>query len=423
MLRTTSCRLLIRRFCTAPSKKPNLNVGTIGHVDHGKTTLTAAITRTTSQGGGGKFVPFEMIDRAPEERRRGITINVAHVGYETKTRCYAHTDCPGHADYVKNMISGASQMDGAVLLVAGDDGPMPQTREHLLLAKQVGVKKIVVFVNKADLVDDEMLELVELETSELLDEFGFDGEKTPYVRGSALKALQGDEEAQKSIWKLLQTMDEHFDLPERDPKAPFSMPVDAAVPVPGRGTVAVGTVKTGRVKKGDAVEVCGFGNIVKSKVTNLQVFKEDVPVVEAGTNVGVLLKGLQKDRLHKGMVVVEPGSVKMSNHFKATVYFMTPGEGGRKFPFRTKYIQSLFIDTWTATFRLDLPEGVDMVMPGESAEVFITTLRNWPIIEGNRLTIRENPNTVATGIITEVLEPIYTEKNDILAKLEIPINK
>ncbi|KAJ3649729.1 hypothetical protein Zmor_021454 [Zophobas morio] len=408
-----------RNFSTENSEKTHINVGTIGHVDHGKTTLTAAITKVLQKDGLAKFVSYDEIDKAPEEKARGITINAAHVGYTTKKRHYAHTDCPGHADFIKNMISGASQMDGAILVVAATDGQMPQTREHLLLAKQVGVQKIVVYVNKADLVDKEVLELVEIEVRELLDEFGFDSEKSPFVCGSALKALNGEdtEIGEKSIRKLLDVLDEYIPVPERDFMSPFMVPIDNMFLVPGRGTVVVGTIFRGIVKKNAVSELVGFDTKIKTSIGDLQVFKKSVPEAKAGENVGILLRNIKVKDIERGMLLCEMNSVKLSNRFTASVYFLSKSEGGRSKPITGKYIQQLFSKTWSIACRVDLDAGVEMIMPGEHGKVYLTLLCKMVMTPGQCFTIRENKITVATGIITETLPEVVITKN--LGKLEL----
>jgi len=401
---------------------PNVNVGTIGHVDHGKTTLTAAITSVLASRGQAKFLSYEQIDKAEEEKARGITINVCHVGYETASRRYSHTDCPGHADYIKNMISGASQMDGAILLVAADDGPMPQTREHLLLARQVGVKKIVVFINKADKADDEIVELVQLETSELLEQFGFPS-GSPMVVGSAKLALEGDTSplGVPSIQQLLDTLDNYVDLPSRDTTAPFLMPIDKAVSITGRGTVVVGTVKTGRCAKDQALQLVGFGQTRTTTVGGIQRFNEDMGAAVAGDHVGIQLRKVKNSMVEKGMLLVKSGSVLPTNHFQGTCYFLTKSEGGRSKPFLTGYIQMLYVETWVTAFRLDIPkEEGDMVLPGDQATIKLTILKTMPLFVGQKFTLRENQQTVATGIISSLLPPIPTHSKSKLIKLKIP---
>ncbi|KAK9694814.1 Elongation factor Tu C-terminal domain [Popillia japonica] len=351
---------------------------------------TSAITKILEKDGLASFVAYDQIDRAPEEKARGITINAAHIGYSTKKRHYAHTDCPGHADYVKNMISGASQMDGAILVVAADDGQMPQTREHLLLAKQVGISRIIVFVNKADLVDQEVLDLVELEIRDLLIDFGFDGENAPVINGSALLALN----------------DSYIPDPERDLTSPFMLPIDNTFNVPGRGTVVIGTIARGIINKNQEAELLGFDTCIKTIITDIQVFKKSVPQALAGDNVGALLRGIKLKSVDRGMLVCAVGSEKLSNRFRATVYFLTKSEGGRSKPILTKYIQQLFSKTWSAPCRVDLDDSVGMLMPGDHGEIYITLQWKMVMTTGQSFTIRENNITVATGIVTETLESI-----------------
>jgi len=412
----------VRKFSSPVSSKPNINVGTIGHVDHGKTTLTSAITKVLADQNQAKYVPFDQIDKANEEKTRGITINVCHVGYESSLRRYSHTDCPGHADYIKNMISGASQMDGAVLLVAADDGPMPQTREHLLLASQVGVSKIVVFINKADMVDDEILELVQLEMTDMLTSYGF-SEDSPMVIGSAKLALAGDtsEHGVASIGRLVEAMDEWIVEPARDTTAPLVMPIDSSVSITGRGTVGIGTIKQGSIKKDDQVQLVGFGRVLKTSIGGIQRFNVDAPQAFAGDHVGVNLRKVKKDVVQKGMLLVKPNSVKPTNHFEGVCYFLTKGEGGRHKPALSGYIQMLYIDTWQVAFRMDIPpEEGDMVLPGDQARLKLTVLKDMPIFEGQRFTLRENKMTVASGIVTKLHDPIETHSGTKLIKLKIP---
>jgi len=404
--------------------KPNLNVGTIGHVDHGKTTLTAAITKVLAQEGSSKYVSYDEIDRAEEEKARGITINVCHVGYESEVNKYSHTDCPGHADYIKNMISGASQMDAAILLLAADDGAMPQTREHLLLARQVGVKKIVVFINKADKADEEVLELVELEAIDLISEFGF-SEGTPIVVGSARLALEGDmsKHGVPSIKKLIGAMDAWIDLPSRDIHSPLLMPIDNIVSITGRGTVLVGTIKDGRITKDKPVHIVGFGLSYKSTVSGVQRFNEDIKEALAGDHVGVNIRKVKANQLKKGMLLVEPGSVIPTNHIEGACYFLTKSEGGRSKPLLSGYIQMLFADTWSTAFRLDIPDSEgDMILPGDQATVHLTMLKSMPLFVGQKFTLRENQSTIASGIVTKLHQPIPTNSKSKLINLNIPLD-
>ncbi|KAM3962213.1 elongation factor Tu [Aphomia sociella] len=409
-------RILANKFSTKAEtnlgEKKHCNVGTIGHVDHGKTTLTAAITKVLANDGLALFTSYDEIDKAPEEKARGITINAAHVGYNTKLRHYAHTDCPGHADYVRNMISGASQMDAAILVVAANDGPMPQTREHLLLAKQVGIQYILIFLNKADLVDDELLELVEIEMRELLSDFGYDGNNVPLICGSALKALNGDESefGAPSIRKLLDTMDTYIPPIVRDLQSPFLMPIDNAFTVPGRGTVVVGTIKRGIMKRNDECDLMGFGYNIKTTLSDIQIFKKSVSEALAGDNVGVLLRGMKIKSVETGMLLCAAKSFNLSNHYKANIYFLTRNEGGRKKPIFSKYSQQMFSGTWNIACRIDLDPSMDMMMPGDHGEVYLTLLEGMVMTQGQPFTIRENNVTVATGIITENLQSIDVPK-------------
>lgn len=411
-----------RIFSTKPkeisnlAEKPHCNVGTIGHVDHGKTTLTAAITKILEKEGNAKYISYDDIDSAPEEKGRGITINVAHVNYQTQLRHYAHTDCPGHADYIKNMISGASQMDGAILLVAATDGQMPQTLEHLLLAKQIGIKHIVVYINKADLVDKDTLELVELEVRELLQDFGFDGNESPVIFGSALEALNGveSENGVQSIQRLLEALDKFVPTPVRDYTSPFEMPIDNIFSVPGRGTVVTGTIKQGTMTKGSEAEVLGFNQELKTQINGLQVFKKSVPEAKAGENVGVLVKNLKMHDLERGMILCARNSKKISNHYMANLYFLTKTEGGRSRPIVSKYIQQLFSTTWNCAARIDLLPGEAMFMPGQHGLVHLTLIKKMVMCVGQPFTIRENNLTVATGIITEKLESLHFPNNRLI---------
>lgn len=401
--------------------KPHCNVGTIGHVDHGKTTLTAAITRVLEKDGLANFTSYDQIDKAPEEKARGITINAAHVGYATKFRTYAHTDCPGHADYIKNMISGASQMDGSILVVAGTDGQMPQTREHLLLAKQVGIEKIAVYINKADLVDEEVLDLVEIEIRELLCDFGFDGENCPVIRGSALKALQGDTSpiGEESIHKLLEAIDDYIPTPQRDTTSPVVMPIDNFFTVPGRGSVIVGTIKVGTMKRNDEIEMLGFDQEIKSTISDIQIFKKSVPKAIAGENVGVLLRNIKISNLQRGMILCAKGSQSLSNHYDANIYLLSRSEGGRKLPLSSKYIQQLFSNTWNIPARIDIQNN-SMIMPGDHGSVRITLFKKMVMKDGQPFTIREQGMTVATGIITKKHDSVNLPLNK-LSKLILTI--
>ncbi|CAH2098409.1 unnamed protein product [Euphydryas editha] len=401
-----------RNFCTKKKpkslEKKHCNIGTIGHVDHGKTTLTAAITKVLSKDGSSKYVSYDEIDKAPEEKARGITINAAHVGYRTKNRHYAHTDCPGHADYIRNMISGASQMDAAILVVAANDGPMPQTREHLLLAKQVGIKYILVYINKVDLVENDIVELVEIEMREMLSDFGYNGTTTPMILGSALKALNDDESeiGAPSIRKLLDTIDNYVPPIIRDLESPFLMPIDNSFTVPGRGTVVVGTIKRGIMKKNDEAELMGFGFNIKTTLSDIQIFRSSVLEAMAGDNVGVLLRGTKIRSVETGMLLCAAKSITMSNHYKAKIYFLARSEGGRKKPIFSKYSQQMFSGTWNIACRIDLEPSMEMMMPGDHGDVYLTLLEGMVMTEGQPFTIRENNVTVATGIVTETLQSI-----------------
>ncbi|CAL8121960.1 unnamed protein product [Orchesella dallaii] len=421
---TASCNKRMS-YSTTPEAakihKPNVNVGTIGHVDHGKTTLTAAITKVMSTKKLSQFVTYDQIDKAPEEKRRGITINIAHVNYETDKRSYAHTDCPGHADYIKNMISGTSQMDAAILVVAATDGQMPQTVEHLLLAKQVGVENIVVFINKCDIVGKDVTELVELEVRELLTDFGFDGSSIPFLFGSALLALNGDqgEFGEPSIYKLMDALDEHVPLPTRDYQSPFLLPIDSSFTVPGRGTVVVGTVKRGTIKKNQSLELMGFESCIKTTAGDIHIFKKSVAMAQAGDNIGVLLRGVKIDSVQTGMLLCAEGSEKLGNRYEVKIYFLSRSEGGRSKPVMSKYIQQLFSRTWNMECRIDLVPPMSMLMPGEHATVQITLLRKMVMTMGQPFTIRENNVTVATGMVTRTLDSITVTKS--LGKLNIQV--
>ena len=386
--------------------KPHVNIGTIGHVDHGKTTLTAAITTVLAEKGLAKAEDYSQIDAAPEEKERGITINTAHVEYETENRHYAHMDAPGHADYIKNMITGAAQMDGAILVVAATDGPMPQTREHILLARQVGVNYIVVFLNKCDLVDDpELIDLVEMEVRDLLTEYDYPGDDIPVVRGSALKALQGDKEAQEQILKLMDIVDEYIPTPERQTDKPFLMPVEDVFTITGRGTVASGRIDRGTVKIGDEVEIVGLvDKVLKSVVTGLEMSHETLDLGEAGDNVGVLLRGIDRDQVVRGQVLAAPGSIQTHKKFKGQVYVLKKDEGGRHTPFFSDYRPQFYFHTTDITGEIELPEGTEMVMPGDNTEFTVTLIKPAAIEKGTKFTIREGGRTVGAGQVTEILD-------------------
>ena len=385
--------------------KPHVNIGTIGHVDHGKTTLTAAITTVLAKAGLSELRSFDSIDNAPEEKERGITINTSHVEYETANRHYAHVDCPGHADYVKNMVTGAAQMDGAIIVVAATDGPMPQTREHILLARQVNVPRIVVFLNKCDMVDDEeMLELVEMEMRELLSAYEYDGDETPIIRGSALGALNGEPEWEAKVMELMASVDEWIPLPPRDIDKPFLMPVEDVFSITGRGTVATGRIETGIVKVGDEVQIMGLGADLKSTVTGVEMFRKLLDQGEAGDNVGLLLRGIDKNQIKRGMVICHPGVVKPHSKFKASVYILKKEEGGRHTPFHNHYRPQFYIRTLDVTGEITLPEGVEMVMPGDHVEIIVELITPVACDQGLRFAIREGGRTVGSGQITEILD-------------------
>jgi elongation factor Tu len=387
--------------------KPHVNVGTIGHVDHGKTTLTAAITRVLSAKFGGEARGYDQIDNAPEERARGITIATAHVEYQTEARHYAHVDCPGHADYVKNMITGAAQMDGAILVVSAADGPMPQTREHILLARQVGVPYIVVYLNKADMVDDaELLELVELEVRELLDKYEFPGDDTPIVVGSALKALEGDtsEIGEGSIYKLADALDTYIPEPERAVDGAFLMPVEDVFSISGRGTVATGRIERGVVKVGEEVEIVGIRATAKTVVTGVEMFRKLLDQGQAGDNVGVLLRGTKRDDIERGQVLAKPGSITPHTRFEAEVYVLSKEEGGRHTPFFGGYRPQFYFRTTDVTGHVDLPEGTEMVMPGDNVKLTVNLINPIAMDEGLRFAIREGGRTVGAGVVTKVIE-------------------
>ena len=386
--------------------KPHVNIGTIGHVDHGKTTLTAAITTVLAKKGLSELRSFDSIDNAPEEKERGITINTSHVEYETANRHYAHVDCPGHADYVKNMVTGAAQMDGAIIVVAATDGPMPQTREHVLLARQVNVPRLVIFMNKCDMVDDEeMLELVEMDMRELLSSYDFDGDNTPVIRGSALGALNGEAKWEEKVMELLDAVDTWIPLPPRDIDKPFLMPVEDVFSITGRGTVATGRIETGVIHTGDEVQIIGLGaENLKSVVTGVEMFRKILDEGQAGDNVGLLLRGIDKNEIKRGMVIAKPGQVKPHSRFKASVYVRKKEEGGRHTPFHNKYRPQFYIRTLDVTGEITLPEGVEMVMPGDNVEINVELIYPVACNVGLRFAIREGGRTVGSGQITEILD-------------------
>ena len=385
--------------------KPHVNIGTIGHVDHGKTTLTAAITMVLAKEGLSEVKSFDQIDNAPEEKERGITINTAHVEYETKNRHYAHVDCPGHADYVKNMVTGAAQMDGAIIVVAATDGPMPQTREHILLARQVNVPRLVVFLNKCDMVDDEeMFELVEMEMRDLLATYEYDGDNTPIIRGSALGALNGEPEWEAKVIELMDAVDTWIPLPPRDIDKPFLMPVEDVFSITGRGTVATGRIETGIVKVGDEVQIMGLGAELKSVVTGVEMFRKLLDQGEAGDNVGLLLRGIDKNEVRRGMVICHPGVIKPHDHFKASIYVLKKEEGGRNTPFHNHDRPQFYIRTLDVTGEIGLPEGVEMVMPGDNVEIEVKLINAVACDLGLRFAIREGGRTVGSGQITAIIE-------------------
>lgn len=390
--------------------KPHVNIGTIGHVDHGKTTLTAAITKNlhAKDPNSADFIEFENIDKAPEERERGITIATAHVEYQTEARHYAHVDCPGHADYVKNMVTGAAQMDGAILVVSAEDGPMPQTREHILLARQVGVPRIVVFLNKVDMVDDEeLVELVEMEVRELLEMYEFPGEEIPFVQGSALKALEAedpDSEEANCIFELMKAVDEYIPTPERVLDKPFLMPVEDVFSISGRGTVTTGSIERGQVKIGDKVEIVGLKDTVETTVTGVEMFRKEMEEGQAGDNVGCLLRGIKKDEVDRGQVLAKPGSITPHTKFEAEVYVLKKEEGGRHKPFFTGYRPQFFFRTTDVTGTLELPEGIKMVMPGDNVTIKVELIAPIAMEEGLRFAVREGGRTVASGVVAKVVE-------------------
>ncbi len=388
--------------------KPHVNIGTIGHVDHGKTTLTAAISKVLNEklGTAEEVKSFDQIDNAPEEKERGITINTAHIEYETVKRHYAHVDCPGHADYVKNMVTGAAQMDGAILVVAATDGPMPQTREHVLLARQVNVPRLVVFLNKCDMVEDEeMLELVEMEVREILEQYGYE-EDTPIVRGSALGALNSVDKWVDSVLKLMDTVDDWIQEPQREVDKPFLMPVEDVFSITGRGTVATGRIETGKCKVGDEIQLLGLGEDKKSVITGVEMFRKNLAEGQAGDNVGLLLRGIDKEEVKRGMVVVHPGAITPHDHFKAAIYVLKKEEGGRHTPFGNKYRPQFYLRTMDCTGEIKLPDGVEMVMPGDNVEIEVELIYKVALNEGLRFAIREGGRTVGSGQITAILDDI-----------------
>ena len=383
--------------------KPHVNIGTIGHVDHGKTTLTAAITKRQAEKFGGEFIDYANIDKAPEERERGITINTAHVEYQTATRHYAHVDCPGHADYVKNMITGAAQMDGAILVIAATDGPMAQTREHILLARQVGVPKMVVFMNKCDMVDDEeLLELVEMEIRDLLNEYGFDGDNTPIIRGSALKALEGDAKYVEAIDKLMDAVDEWIPTPARDNEKPFLMSIEDVFTITGRGTVVTGRVERGQLKLNDEVEIVGIRPTQKTVVTGIEMFRKQLDYAEAGDNAGVLLRGISREEVERGQVLAKPGSVTPHTTFEAEVYVLSKEEGGRHTPFFANYRPQFYFRTTDVTGVITLPEGTEMVMPGDNVNIHVELIHPIALEQGTKFSIREGGRTVGAGTVSKI---------------------
>jgi elongation factor Tu len=384
--------------------KPHMNVGTIGHIDHGKTTLTAAITKVLAEAGGAEFVPFDKIDNAPEEKARGITISTAHVEYSTAKRHYAHVDCPGHADYIKNMITGAAQMDGAILVVAATDGPMPQTREHVLLARQVNVPSLVVALNKVDAVDDEeLLELVELEVRELLNKYEFPGDDTPIIRVSALKALEGDAEAAEGIKRLMDAVDDYIPEPVREVDKPFLLPVEDVFSIEGRGTVATGRAERGQVKKNEEVEIVGVKDTRKVVVTGIEMFHKELDEVRAGDNAGILLRGIKREEIERGQVLAKPGSIKPHTKFDAEIYVLTKEEGGRHTPFFKGYRPQFYIRTTDVTGEVILQEGVEMVMPGDNTKMTVELITPIAVEEGMRFAIREGGRTVGAGVVTGII--------------------
>jgi len=391
---------------TFQRNKPHLNIGTIGHVDHGKTTLTAAITKVLADAGLSEAKAFDQIDNAPEEKERGITINTSHVEYETANRHYAHVDCPGHADYVKNMVTGAAQMDGAILVVAATDGPMPQTREHILLCRQVNVPRIVVFLNKVDMVDDaELLELVEMEVRDLLSSYEYDGDNTPVIQGSALGALNGEPKWSETVMQLMNAVDEWIEQPVREQDKPFLMPIEDVFSITGRGTVATGRIEAGVINTGDAVDIVGMGEEkLTSTVTGVEMFRKILDRGEAGDNVGLLLRGIEKGDIRRGMVIAKSGSVKPHKKFKAEVYILTKEEGGRHTPFHNRYRPQFYVRTTDVTGEIQLPDGVEMVLPGDNLTITVDLIQPIALNEGLRFAIREGGRTVGAGQVTEILD-------------------
>ena len=385
--------------------KPHVNIGTIGHVDHGKTTLTAAISKVLAGKNGNQQVAFDNIDKAPEERERGITINTAHIEYSTEKRHYAHVDCPGHADYVKNMITGAAQMDGAILVIAATDGPMAQTREHILLARQVGVPRMVVFMNKCDMVDDpELLDLVEMEIRDLLNQYDYDGDNTPIILGSALKALEGDPAYVEKINELMDAVDEWIPTPERDVDKPFLMSIEDVFTITGRGTVVTGRVERGKLKLNDEVEIVGIKDTQKTVATGIEMFRKQLDYAEAGDNAGVLLRGISREQVERGQVLAKPGTVTPHTKFKAAIYVLTKEEGGRHTPFFTKYRPQFYFRTTDVTGEIELPEGTEMVMPGDNVNITVELIHPIAIEQGTKFSIREGGRTVGAGNVSEIIK-------------------
>lgn len=396
--------------------KPHCNVGTIGHVDHGKTTLTAAITRVLADKKLANAKKYADIDNAPEEKARGITINVAHVEYQTENRHYGHTDCPGHADYIKNMITGAAQMDGAILVVAATDGVMPQTREHLLLARQIGVEHIVVFINKVDAADKEMVELVEMEIRELMTEMGFDGDKVPVIGGSALCALEGKSEdiGASAVLKLLSEVDAHIPTPVRELDKPFMLPIEHVYSIPGRGTVVTGRLERGVIKKGNECEFVGYNKVVKSTVTGVEMFHQILDEAQAGDQLGALVRGVKRDDVKRGMIMCKPGTMKAFDHLEAQVYILSKEEGGRSKPFTAFAQMQMFSKTWDCAAQITIPDGKEMIMPGEDSQLILKMLRPMVLEKGQRFTLRDGCTTLGTGVVTKLLKPLHpTERENL----------